>query len=261
MEISVKSVSLSAPGCGRGVDGNMGGRSVILIAQDREETEKTTEGRKLIVPRDPRYNGRKKSPEETKLVVLRDENYFRNTRSPAPAARHNRELMENEEGRSFLAEAVRAGRLAFKMKPVQSNAELLERIDQYFETVENRRVPPTVEEFGLFIGYTSHQLFDWMSGHSRGFPDQPYPGCTTANVCQKVVNLLHTLDAAQVAKNQMNSVAYIFRSKNYYGMVDKQEITVEASQKDQPLSPDEIAKRLAPPDDTVDLIDADYDII
>ena len=213
------------------------------------------------MPRDPKYNGKRKSPEEGKWVVLRDADSFRNTKSPAPQARHNRELMENEEARDYLAECVGVARRAFFMTPVQSNAELLKRIDEYLETVENRRVPPTVEEFGLFIGYTSKTLFDWVSGNRKGFSDQPYSGCSTADICQKMINLLHTIDASQVSKNQMNSVAYIFRSKNYYGMVDRQEVTVEATQKDQPLSPDEIAKRLTSPDDTVDLLDADYDII
>ena len=213
------------------------------------------------MPRDPKYNGRKKSAEEGKWVVLRDADSFRNTKSPSLVARHNRELMENEEARDYLAECVSVTRKAFFMTPVQSNAELLERIDEYFQTVENRRVPPTVEEFGLFIGYTSHQLYDWINGHSRGFSDEPYIGCSTAQICRKMVNFLHTLDAQQVEKNQMNSVAYIFRSKNYYGMVDKQEVVVEATQKDQTLSPDEIAKRLTPAQDTVDLPEAEYDII
>lgn len=213
------------------------------------------------MPRDPAYNGRRKSPEERKLIILRDADSFRNTTSPSLVCKAHRELMENEESRTYLAECVSAARKAFFMPPVQSNAELLERINEYFQTVENRRVPPTVEEFGLYIGYTSQQLFDWIAGRSRGFPDQPFPGCTTPLICKKIVSMLHTLDAEQVSKNQMNSVAYIFRSKNYYGMVDKQEISVEASQKDQPLPPDEIAKRLAPAEDTVDLLDADYDII
>lgn len=213
------------------------------------------------MPRDPAFIGRRKSPEERKLVILKDENYFRNTKSPSPPARHNRELMDNEEGRDYLTECVRVARTAFFKIPVQSNAELLDRIEEYLGTIEGRRVPPTIEEFSLFIGYTNKVLFDWMTGRRKGFADRPYPGCTTAEICQKIVNLLHTLDAEQVSKNQLNAVAYIFRSKNYYGMVDKQEISVEANQKDQPLSPDEIAKRLTEPDDSVDLIDADYDII
>ena len=42
--------------------------------------------------------------------------------------------------------------------------------------------------------------------------------------------MIAAFDADMVAQNKLNPVAYIFRSKNYYGMKDQQDIVITPKQ-------------------------------
>lgn len=177
-----------------------------------------------------------------------------------PSVRAKREIMSSDEKRLVAAEAMSVLRKSWKMSKVNSNQELLERIDAYFDMVEDRAIPPTIEEMSLYCGYTSATLHDWQSGKNHGFKDEPEPGLTTSLIIKKAKELLHSFDAVMAELGCINFLAYCFRSKNYYGMTDKQEITVSASDGTrQPLSPEEIAKNLPEPVYTDD-IQTDYNV-
>lgn len=185
-----------------------------------------------------------------KEFCLRDESWFER-----PAYKHKgktfphieraRWWMSSEENRSLLSETVSAVRRALKMRPVQSNADLIQRIDEYMSIIEDRRVPPTMEEFGLYLGYTSAWVLDVIDGVNFGFPDAPYPGCSTSILLKQAVEALHAMDAVQVMRKMSDNVSYIFRSKNYYGMRDTKETAVNVNIKmPDALPPEEIAKLL-----------------
>ena len=61
------------------------------------------------------------------------------------------------------------------------------------------------------------------------------------------------------ASGKMNFLSYCFRSKNYYNMSDKQELVVVSDHGSIPLTPEEIAKNLPEPTDTVD-VDTSYSV-
>ena len=169
--------------------------------------------------------------------------------STLPYVRARQEILEDPESMSLIGKAILAGRMAMRMPPVQSNAELQERLDEYFQMAQHRKIPPTVEEMALYCGYTSQAFQDWRMGRRKGFPDEPQPGVTSAVIVKKAMEIMHQIDAVLTESGKLNTVAYIFRSKNYYNMVDKQEITVSPSENSTvPLSPEEIAKRLPDPD-------------
>ena len=93
-----------------------------------------------------------------------------------------------------------------------------------------------------------------MVGRRKGFSDEPEPGLTTAEIAKKAIEMMHNVDAVMAETVMKNPAAYIFRSKNYYGMADKQEITVTAAENSSaPLSVEDIAKQLPDPD-------ADYSV-
>lgn len=174
--------------------------------------------------------------------------------SPMPYVKARQEILEDPESMGLIGKAILAGRMAMRMPPVQNNAELQERIDEYFKMAQHREIPPTVEEMSLYCGYTAQTVKDWRAGRRKGFPDEPQPGVTTATICKKAMDLMHQIDAVLTESGKLNTVAYIFRSKNYYDMADKQEITITPGENSTaPLSPEEIAKRLPDPD-------ADYSV-
>lgn len=61
---------------------------------------------------------------------------------------------------------------------------------------------------------------------------------------KKAKQILASIDAELVSSGKIPQVVYIFRSKNFYGMSDQQEIVVNANQNSEmDMSADEIAKR------------------
>lgn len=167
-------------------------------------------------------------------------------------------IMSSDENRSFSSKTIAELRKSWVMPRVQSNHELVERIDQYFELVQNREVPPTIEELSLYCGYTYWTIRDWESGANKGFSDVE-SGLTTSNIVKRTKEFLHAYDAIMAASGKMNFLSYCFRSKNYYNMSDKQELVVVSDHGSIPLTPEEIAKNLPEPTDTVD-VDTSYSV-
>ena len=60
-------------------------------------------------------------------------------------------------------------------------------------------------------------------GRRKGFSD------STAEIVKKAKEFLRTFDAKLVVAGKMNFLAYCFRAKNYYGMVDKAEYVISPS--------------------------------
>lgn len=184
-----------------------------------------------------------------KEFVMRDEEYYAKLRkSPARYYPTNERLlrwMSSEENRGLLSETIASVRRALRMRPVQSNAELLERLEEYMAVIQDRRVPPTIEELSLYLGMTVQTLYDIRIGTNLGFPDQPYPGATTLKIIERVIDGLHSIDAVQAMKRQADNTTYIFRSKNYYGMKDTREQAINVNLRTPDvLPPEQIAKLL-----------------
>lgn len=160
-----------------------------------------------------------------------------------PSAASIREIMSSEANRLFASQVIGELRKSWRMQKVNSNQELIERIDEYFEMIQDREVPPTVEEMALYCGYTASTLTDWQNGRNKGFRDEPEPGLTTSMIIKKAKEFLHAFDAVMAETGRINFLAYCFRSKNYYNMVDKTEITVSPNEDSRPpMTPDEIAE-------------------
>ena len=200
-----------------------------------------------------RNYGTRKPPDATTEFRFSTEDEWRN-KPNVPQSFGFKDIVDSPSARGIIGQAILAGRKAIRMSPVQNNAEFAQRIDDYFEMAQERELPPTVEEMALYCGYTAQTFKDWSSGRRKGFPDEPAPGLTTATIAKKAIEMMHNIDAVMAETVMKNPAAYIFRSKNYYGMSDKQEITITpAAGEAVPLSPEEIAKRLPDPD-------ADYDV-
>lgn len=174
-----------------------------------------------------------------------------NKKSNFPQARARREIMENPEARSLMAEILENARIAMKNERVKSNHELQERIDQYFRMASQRQMPATIEELSLFCGVTSSTLNDWKNGRYIPFHDGEGSGLTTPDIIKRAIEAMHAVDAALAETGKINPVAYIFRSKNYYSMTDKSEVVITPTSEQTTMSREqieEIAKNL--PDST-----------
>ena len=170
------------------------------------------------------------------------------------------QVVSNPEAKSLVGQILGEYRKAFMMPKVNSNAELIERLDNFFSMAQERQIPPTIQEMALYCGYTAQTLNDWKTGRNKGFCDSDNLTPSTAIIIKKAIEILHGMDMVLTQSGKINPVAYIWKAKNWYGERDVQEIVVTPSgDRTVPLTPEEIAKNLPEPTDTVD-VDTSYSV-
>lgn len=103
------------------------------------------------------------------------------------------------------------------MNPVRNDDELEQRLASFFVECARTNQIPTVEKMCLCTGWARDTIIGWRDGSTGGFSSR------SSSIVKKAWNYLSSFDAEMVLENKVNPVAYIFRAKNYYGMVDKQE--------------------------------------
>ena len=81
-----------------------------------------------------------------------------------------------------------------------------------------------MEEMYLSTGYSIATAKDWELGRNKGFSPE------TSKIIKKARSFMQTFDAKLVVSGKLNFLAYCFRAKNYYGMVDKQEMVLTPNQ-------------------------------
>ena len=125
------------------------------------------------------------------------------------------ELFESDaEKRAFVTKAITDMMEYFGVPIVKSDEEFIERTGQYFTRCAQKGIRPTWEEFALAMGTTRATLWDWEAERSH---------TVSPGLVKQAKEFMAAYDARAVADNKLNPVAYIFRSKNYYGMRDQQE--------------------------------------
>lgn len=115
-----------------------------------------------------------------------------------------------------------------------SAQELEERFQNLFEVCFQNNFIPTVEALALCSGWDRRTLWDIERGDT-------HKGDGMSDVIKKAKDMISTLEAELARDGEINSTVYIFRAKNYYGMVDKQEVQVSASSSvNEPMNADAI---------------------
>ena len=159
------------------------------------------------------------------------------------------QIMGDPSKREYAGVVLTALTDSFKMKPVQSNAELAERMEDYLRFIAERQVLPTLEGMALYCGYSRDTFKDWRLGRNKGFRDEG-AGFTTSTLVKRAIAVLESFDADMAMSGKVTPVTYIFRAKSVFGYEDR--TTIELAQDDRisrPLTPEEIIKNLPDPMD------------
>ncbi len=101
-------------------------------------------------------------------------------------------------------------------KPIQTPEECAERLNGFFNKCAKCGQLATIEAMALELGMTNQQMNDWINNNTKGE--------VVSLMLQKAKQIIAAQDAELALRNRLNPVLYIFRSKNFYGMVDKREI-------------------------------------
>lgn len=146
-------------------------------------------------------------------------------------------IVETEEDRALVSKLLNETLHAYRKPRVRNDEELLKGLDDYFKHCADTGQIPTIEEMCLSIGYDDKTVWDWENGRRRGFSDE------TAEIIKKAKYFCKTFDAKLVISGKLNFLAYCFRAKNYYGMVDKQEVVLTPNQNPEDYSVEDIRKQ------------------
>lgn len=97
----------------------------------------------------------------------------------------------------------------------------------------------------LAVDYDRRTLFEIQKGNQS----QPF-----MDIVKKAKDFIANYDAILAASNKMNSAVYCFRSKNFYGMKDVQQIEAVASnQGDVPTNADDMVATLPEAPDVIEV--------
>lgn len=160
------------------------------------------------------------------------------TRGKPPQSRAG--LIQTDEDRLLVSQLLGEVLHEYKKPKVKSDEELQNRLNEYFQHCADTGQVPTVEEMCLTTGYTYWWFNDIVTGRRKGFSPE------TAETLKKARAFLMTFDAKLAVSGKMNFLAYCFRAKNYYGMVDKQEHVITPNTTDETeVSKEDLLKRYA----------------
>lgn len=119
--------------------------------------------------------------------------------------------------------------------PVHTDEECADRLNEFFQTCMSNRELPTVEKMCLCLGVDRNTVLTWEHGNL---------GRVRMSIIKKAKEILASIDAELVATGHMNTVAYIFRAKNFYGMKDQQDIVVTPNLGQEPdATPEELSAK------------------
>lgn len=129
-----------------------------------------------------------------------------------------------------IAQIVRNSYKWFNKQIVKSDDECADRLNEFFVECGRTGEIPTVEKMCLALGAVRSTVWEWENGN----------GCSSArsNMIKKAKQILSNIDAELVLGRKIPETTYIFRSKNFYGMKDVQDLVLTPN---QPLgdSPDQ----------------------
>jgi len=103
-------------------------------------------------------------------------------------------------------------------RKVNSDAEFEQKAIDFFDDCMSTNEIPTVEKFCVACGITRNTLWEWGRGSQ---------GERRAELVAMVKEAFAAIDAELAVTNKIPIVSYIFRGKNYYGLVDEQKMTIE----------------------------------
>ena len=123
----------------------------------------------------------------------------------------------------------------FNYPIVKSDEECAERLNEFFSHCTQTGEIPTVEKMCLALGTIRQTVWKWENGDL---------GPVRSDMIKKAKEILASVDAELVSTGKLPQITYIFRSKNFFGLTDKQELVVTPNNPMQDLNPDEARQRL-----------------
>lgn len=134
----------------------------------------------------------------------------------------NKELGENDIERLERRRVSNSIYAWYKLPKVYNDDVLEERTDYFFQSIIASGEIPTVEKYAMAIGYHVEQLRAWRNG-------TVVVSQRRLDLITKAFDFMHAMESELVLLGKINPTAYIFRSKNLFGMKDQQDVVISDS--------------------------------
>lgn len=123
----------------------------------------------------------------------------------------------------------------YKMDKCKTDDDVEQRTLYFFEYCIEHGERPTVEKYCMSLGYARQTVNEWERGINAS--------SRRTDIIKKAKEFLASYDADLVTTGQLAAIPWIFRAKNYYGMSDQTQLTIETKQNIIDISADEIAEK------------------
>lgn len=121
---------------------------------------------------------------------------------------------------------------------LDSDKEVIERLDKYFELCMTNDVKPTVTGMANALKISRFTLYDWKNGDTRGKTDN------RTEIIKYYYGLLEELYEDYMMNGKVNPVSGIFMGKNHFNYQDKQEVVLEPKSKfDDSVSAEDVRNK------------------
>lgn len=104
----------------------------------------------------------------------------------------------------------------WSMPQVEDDAELADRLYNFFILCMESQQHPTWEKLCYYIGFHESTVSRWLTGMINATE-------TRRNLIKKAKDFCAIYDAELAMDGKINPIIYIFRAKNFFGMVDRVE--------------------------------------
>lgn len=132
-------------------------------------------------------------------------------------------LEADDEKRSFVAKCIENNLVFFNAgitHKVSNDEELCDRLNWFFSSCAESQQIPNLEKMCNAIGYHRNTVLEWETGAKAGFSP------ATGGIIHQAKQILASIDAELAQEGKTQPVVYMFRSKNFYGMRDQQEMVL-----------------------------------
>lgn len=127
-------------------------------------------------------------------------------------------------------------RILYDQKRVQNDEEIAQRLDWYFfDYCFENQMKPTIDGCVMALGISREAFNNWEHGES---------GSYKLDMAKKAKYLVKTFMEAATMEGKLNPIIWMFYGKNYFGMVDKQEMVLTPNRSEGDADVSAIQERL-----------------
>ena len=127
-------------------------------------------------------------------------------------------------------------KILYDQTRVKTDEEIVERLNWYFfDYCVRYQVRPTLDSCAMALGLSRETLNNWEHGESGSFK---------LDTAKKIKYLVKNFMEAATMEGKLNPIIWMFYGKNYFGMVDKQEMVLTPNRSEADADVQAIQERL-----------------